>query len=109
MSRDAAGRHEPHFGRHDPHHGDTEVGPLGAAWGLIGRRGRPDVAILCRRASAVPRTLATVLAVALVLWAALATSDEVVSVLAVVVGLLLVLQVHDRKRIADLENGREDE
>ena len=50
------------------------------------------------------RSLATVLAVCVVLWAAVTTSDEAVSVLAVVVGVLMLLRLGDQRRIERLED-----
>ncbi|PAP80659.1 hypothetical protein B1759_04580 [Rubrivirga sp. SAORIC476] len=50
------------------------------------------------------RSLATVLAVCVVLWAAVTTSDEAVSVLAVAVGVLVLLRLGDQRRIERLED-----
>ena len=49
-------------------------------------------------------SLTTVLAVCVVLWAAVTTSDEAVSVLAVVVGVLVLLRLGDLRRIERLED-----
>ena len=49
-------------------------------------------------------SLTTVLAVCVVLWAAVTTSDEAVSVLAVVVGVLVLLRLGDQRRIERLED-----